>query len=280
MIRRPPRSTLFPYTTLFRSGRPTVPVNAIPRRGTGPITRSPGLRAARPARDTSPPTKSRCCAVRSRPVVSFANKWRLTGRRVSSGPTPSWNRPRRRKPPKKRALHGSPGRDRRRTRSALRPVGGPGSGSGGGGDGGAPPSVEAGCPSLRATPERGCERLRRTAVGLCLRAVGAIHRPTSEELPERARPVAVGARLLSLRGLRARRLSTGPGAGSGGRLVFARRVPHGGCRGRAGQLPRGQRSAEGVGGRRGRGQASGTDRRRGGGGGRRRRAAAGGTRPS
>src|SRR3712207_8373992 len=26
MIRRPPRSTLFPYTTLFRSGAPIVPV--------------------------------------------------------------------------------------------------------------------------------------------------------------------------------------------------------------------------------------------------------------
>src|SRR5438067_8551454 len=25
MLRRPPRSTLFPYTTLFRSGRPSVP---------------------------------------------------------------------------------------------------------------------------------------------------------------------------------------------------------------------------------------------------------------
>src|SRR3712207_7453439 len=25
MIRRPPRSTLFPYTTLFRSGRPAAP---------------------------------------------------------------------------------------------------------------------------------------------------------------------------------------------------------------------------------------------------------------
>src|SRR2546427_6778960 len=33
MIRRPPRSTLFPYTTLFRSGRecllPTSPVDAV-----------------------------------------------------------------------------------------------------------------------------------------------------------------------------------------------------------------------------------------------------------
>src|SRR5258708_31617082 len=28
MIRRPPRSTLFPYTTLFRSGRSVVPILA------------------------------------------------------------------------------------------------------------------------------------------------------------------------------------------------------------------------------------------------------------
>src|SRR5688572_31320180 len=28
MIRRPPRSTLFPYTTLFRSGYPTAPATA------------------------------------------------------------------------------------------------------------------------------------------------------------------------------------------------------------------------------------------------------------
>src|SRR5687768_17678848 len=37
MLRRPPGSTLFPYTTLFRSGRPTVwrnrPVAADGRRG-------------------------------------------------------------------------------------------------------------------------------------------------------------------------------------------------------------------------------------------------------
>src|SRR3712207_8269224 len=32
MIRRPPRSTLFPYTTLFRSTRTTSPVSK-PRRG-------------------------------------------------------------------------------------------------------------------------------------------------------------------------------------------------------------------------------------------------------
>src|SRR5258708_26438970 len=32
MIRRPPRSTLFPYTTLFRSGRPHAPAHRSPRR--------------------------------------------------------------------------------------------------------------------------------------------------------------------------------------------------------------------------------------------------------
>src|SRR6478752_10060252 len=38
MIRRPPRSTLFPYTTLFRSARaPPVPVRSAPR-GRRPAT--------------------------------------------------------------------------------------------------------------------------------------------------------------------------------------------------------------------------------------------------
>src|SRR3712207_8373465 len=37
MIRRPPRSTLFPYTTLFRSGRPPPsPARPAPRRARGP----------------------------------------------------------------------------------------------------------------------------------------------------------------------------------------------------------------------------------------------------
>src|SRR3712207_6944017 len=38
MIRRPPRSTLFPYTTLFRSRDPRTP--------SGPQARSPGARGA------------------------------------------------------------------------------------------------------------------------------------------------------------------------------------------------------------------------------------------
>src|SRR5258705_7054628 len=48
MIRRPPRSTLFPYTTLFRSG-------ASPRRG----TRARGAQAARRGALTIP-APSRC----------------------------------------------------------------------------------------------------------------------------------------------------------------------------------------------------------------------------
>src|SRR5436190_11287470 len=44
MLRRPPRSTLFPYTTLFRSTR-TVGAFVVmcrPRRSAGPASRGPG----------------------------------------------------------------------------------------------------------------------------------------------------------------------------------------------------------------------------------------------
>src|SRR2546422_6895475 len=37
MIRRPPRSTLFPYTTLFRSGQPSVPAGASPAAGASSV---------------------------------------------------------------------------------------------------------------------------------------------------------------------------------------------------------------------------------------------------
>src|SRR6266540_6524456 len=50
MIRRPPRSTLFPYTTLFRSACRPAPVraSAIPGRGPGDADLPPfGLRAVR-----------------------------------------------------------------------------------------------------------------------------------------------------------------------------------------------------------------------------------------
>src|SRR5690606_41940045 len=39
MIRRPPRSTLFPYTTLFRSGQPSGPADVACADGCGPLRR-------------------------------------------------------------------------------------------------------------------------------------------------------------------------------------------------------------------------------------------------
>src|SRR2546427_1389151 len=54
MIRRPPRSTLFPYTTLFRSG-----VVASPRRATHTSDASSGRRAGRTGID---PTSAGYCA--------------------------------------------------------------------------------------------------------------------------------------------------------------------------------------------------------------------------
>src|SRR3712207_8397160 len=46
MIRRPPRSTLFPYTTLFRSPPPPPPSRSSPRLGCGTPRRG---RSARPS---------------------------------------------------------------------------------------------------------------------------------------------------------------------------------------------------------------------------------------
>src|SRR3712207_8684054 len=46
MIRRPPRSTLFPYTTLFRSSRPG-PGGGVPQRTGGTPVRRPGAAAGR-----------------------------------------------------------------------------------------------------------------------------------------------------------------------------------------------------------------------------------------
>src|SRR2546426_7231728 len=51
MIRRPPRSTLFPYTTLFRShsgtGRGRRSESLLDKRGVFPVLDRPGDRAAR-----------------------------------------------------------------------------------------------------------------------------------------------------------------------------------------------------------------------------------------
>src|SRR3712207_4213101 len=58
MIRRPPRSTLFPYTTLFRSAttsaRPTRPRSALPTGPSGTSSWTPTFRCC-----TSPPTTDR-----------------------------------------------------------------------------------------------------------------------------------------------------------------------------------------------------------------------------
>src|SRR2546425_6181786 len=42
MIRRPPRSTLFPYTTLFRSAPVGTPVHRVPDAGDGVASRPQG----------------------------------------------------------------------------------------------------------------------------------------------------------------------------------------------------------------------------------------------
>src|SRR3712207_6954746 len=50
MIRRPPRSTLFPYTTLFRSQRPRPPARRPDRDGLGHRRAEGALPAADPQR--------------------------------------------------------------------------------------------------------------------------------------------------------------------------------------------------------------------------------------
>src|SRR5690349_23281199 len=68
MLRPPPRSTLFPYTTLFRSARERDVLRALPRRDAG-AARTSGLRdgrraVARAAR-RGPPHRARRRAGRS-----------------------------------------------------------------------------------------------------------------------------------------------------------------------------------------------------------------------
>src|SRR3712207_7409237 len=59
MIRRPPRSTLFPYTTLFRSERSTAVV-ARPARTSSSASRTPNIpRRPRRSRRTSTATADR-----------------------------------------------------------------------------------------------------------------------------------------------------------------------------------------------------------------------------
>src|SRR5256885_9767886 len=65
MIRRPPRSTLFPYTTLFRSPRPW-PSSSPPRPATCPPN------AARPSPAWEPPDRKSTRLNSSHLVISYA----------------------------------------------------------------------------------------------------------------------------------------------------------------------------------------------------------------
>src|SRR3712207_9327150 len=79
MIRRPPRSTLFPYTTLFRSGReaPTVRVPAADAVGGRP-GRGPEGTARQP-----PPREELACRDRAGgPPRRPRRDWRAAGRGV------------------------------------------------------------------------------------------------------------------------------------------------------------------------------------------------------
>src|SRR5438067_9858294 len=53
MIRRPPRSTLFPYTTLFRSEKSTALVRSIVASSKIPVIASGGIFDAKSARERS-----------------------------------------------------------------------------------------------------------------------------------------------------------------------------------------------------------------------------------
>src|SRR3712207_7573348 len=55
MIRRPPRSTLFPYTTLFRSGSQGPLLQAHPQGPEAARRRDPALRRVRPGGHAHPP---------------------------------------------------------------------------------------------------------------------------------------------------------------------------------------------------------------------------------
>src|SRR3712207_8526946 len=65
MIRRPPRSTLFPYTTLFRSHGPARPRPRLPRGGDGGVRRlrrgaalGAAVRRTEPRGDDGPPRRA------------------------------------------------------------------------------------------------------------------------------------------------------------------------------------------------------------------------------
>src|SRR2546425_6772045 len=123
MIRRPPRSTLFPYTTLFRSGRgPSLHVRRDRRTGRPGAPARAGLRLRR---------------VSHRPVEGDGSAFTLRVRRDRRPAAPQADR-----------LHGRSPRGRARRQGVLLGRGGAGRG------GRAPGEVEGGRPlvSLRQVP--------------------------------------------------------------------------------------------------------------------------------
>src|SRR6266536_2897810 len=62
LIRRPPRSTLFPYTTLFRSGRPSRAAPRRARRRDARARQCAAASASRPSRAAAPERAGSPCA--------------------------------------------------------------------------------------------------------------------------------------------------------------------------------------------------------------------------
>src|SRR5260370_11095144 len=70
MIRRPPRSTLFPYTTLFRSCLVLHPDPRLSRAGAGHAGICPPSCCPRPVRLRDPPPGGLCASARGRALRS------------------------------------------------------------------------------------------------------------------------------------------------------------------------------------------------------------------
>src|SRR5256886_2468311 len=73
MIRRPPRSTLFPYTTLFRSPPPRPHVRPPPAKATGPIVQGPGgVQSVQVTENLQMRPSATRAVVLSRPLIPIA----------------------------------------------------------------------------------------------------------------------------------------------------------------------------------------------------------------
>ena len=143
-------------------------------------------------------------------------------------------------------------RNRSRPRSARKsrpsqPRAGRRAGSGGAGASGPAQGARGRRADGGGPAERGPKRSRRPGGALRLRTDGALCRPSREDLPERAGPVAAGTGLVPLRRLPHGVESARPGVGPAGHVAVTRRCADGGVGGGRGQLRRGGRTDGGVG---------------------------------